>query len=779
MDIAAILAYACSTQLAGEPISSPAAEARLKTEVVRHVTDPDVHKKIPLLLLRLRQQKTPTVELVDLMAQRIVRQHYAQSTSKILPFNDPIVHPSYGSVSLRDGYRVFQVLHGDFQDDGWSCGLRSDLTAAGFQSSIQSGKLLLSDEEIGEQCKAMRLACGGLKGSIEYIILRSKLDAVCSLLKAEQSNIDSTLELLGGPDPNIYKVFLSIHPDYFIQRQSLVFLRNPPHIFHAVALLGKAYRKEVKAVGDELVDLLLEEYMRQKGSFVDIDRMIDQLCVHVPQGDADLKSLHIWARDKERYRSCILALCLASGPVAMRKRLLAISQSVPPLMLSIEALKQEFMSLDAALLDSAKIDACREGLRKSISQLVTRMLEKLWSFNPSLRALKEAIERSDCPFVASAMALFPSSDPVNDDIIGLLKKSTKPEVAHALMHIGETQHAKIHECVGGINALLEIFLKDNLVDILNTLRTVQAPQVQRAIELLSGKEDRDPQLEKILRQARLLLLEADTQKLREALRIIDPQYPDLSVGVIDAHVLHDLQTELNKLKDPLVGQCIELLNKASTQQEALGAVPLLEKITRGAVKEARALLESDHTVADWNVGNEYPLARERIAGIKNTLPQVGEYADPDHLIKLSGMPALGLSADHVHILGDFTQQGQLLFNLSDGICAQTLTDFQRNQLEACEGPEAVSRRVEEAIREHFKTHYVDPHKTGVHHFICNIKRPCLHWIYIGLVKLSGKKPILVVLDSKNFPISVDVQSPLVGTDTMVAFLYNRFIRPFD
>jgi hypothetical protein len=156
---------------------------------------------------------------------------------------------------------------------------------------------------------------------------------------------------------------------------------------------------------------------------------------------------------------------------------------------------------------------------------------------------------------------------------------------------------------------------------------------------------------------------------------------------------------------------------------------------------------------------------------------MGIYADPDHLLKCAKMKVLGLASDHVHILGDFKRKG-LLLDLADGI-SLGVSDDERAHIESCESDEEKSKRVVEAIKKQFKEQYLDKDVTGAHHFYCNIQYPSDHWIMVSLVKFKGKKPILVLLDSMNYQIVNRPDSSLVGTDTVLSFLYNSFIRPFN
>ncbi len=61
-------------------------------------------------------------------------------------------------------------------------------------------------------------------------------------------------------------------------------------------------------------------------------------------------------------------------------------------------------------------------------------------------------------------------------------------------------------------------------------------------------------------------------------------------------------------------------------------------------------------------------------------------------------------------------------------------------------------------------------KARAYHFICNLE--AYHWILISIVKRVDRGPIIIILDSAQFPV------PHRGNEQYITFLYTTFIQPF-
>ena len=788
MDVQALLVVAFGGQLLTEtsPVTLPDAQVWVKSEVQNHMRiDAEAAKRMPLWLLELKQAGMLKREYLPSIVQDVVRRHYVAASCKLLPLPESIFNDRYGNLSQRDLLRVFYLLHGDEQPDGWSCGFRSDFSAAALHKELQSGSLVLSHENIGQTCHDLREKTPGLKESIEYIILRSKLDQVVSILKRDTFTLDLALDLLRKDKPDFKEVLLKIQADYFIRKVALDFLsETPPRLCDAIALLGKAYCKEVRDFSDELVHLLVEKLEEQNDLRDRVSTLILSILQEAshyklpphPQKDSDFNCFIAWGENLVEHRAQFVAIALQSGHSGVRKCIeTKVCKNRPLLKKCFEELELALREVDLSKLAASKVEDCRSRLRKYVKSSIQKVQDELCEEDPRLKKICEILDRSMCPQLKSAIALFNSSDSANDEVVALLRRSAHPQIAPALLCLKE--HSEIQECISEIAQLLQIYEKENIARIIADLSKVNAPQATKVIELLgiSKKDGEDSQFEHTMRMARHLLMEADRQKISEAFLTLEPQYPKFDPVTYTEAVVKKIDEDLEKSKDPSIMNAINLLEVSCTQKDAQGAEALIEKGDMAAKKDALALLRSDHTAGvAWCVLDDCKMAADCIDAIKVTLPAENKYADPDHLIRLATMPALGLPPENVHILGDFKQKGNLLFDFSDAI----LSDAQQGDLQACMTEEEQSKMVEDAIRTHFKKNYLDNDAVcGAHYFVCNITRS--HWILVALVKLPRKKPILVILDSKNFTIQSNNSSNSVGTDTVIAFLYNRFIRPFN
>ncbi len=790
MEMQALLFVALGGQLLTEtgPVTLPEAQSLVKMEVHRHInTDAEAAKKIPLRLLELKQAGMLKREYLGSIVQDLVRQHYTASSCKLLPLPEAIFNDRYGNISQRDLLRIFYPLHTDQQEDGWSCGFRSDFSVAALRKALQTSAVVLSHEDLGHACRELREKAPGLKQSIEYIILRSKLDAVVSLLRSSEKGITEGLEILRKEAADCIKVLLQIQPDYFILKVAREFLReNSPLIFDAISLLGKATNKEVKAFSSELVNLLVRRLQDDNARLVRVNDIVVQIFSMIEplvnaNSDFDLKQFVSWAVDITKHRAEILALALKSGHVGVRRQVEALCKINEPLKLLFEELETELCAVDLNGLD---LHVIRGHLDNYAQPSLQAFQNNLCEADSVLKATCRVLERATCPKFRAALALFNTAEPVNDEIITLLRASTHPRKGLALTCIDEKEHMKIQSCIVALKALLYKYRRDNVEQIIAQLSQVKdVQQVKRAIELLGGKKDseegEDPELNKTLHEAKQLLEEVDRQKIVGALKILEPTCC-FERTKPHADVMRKLCEELEEIKDSSISVAIMFLKHAQTQQEALKAVALIENGNASNKKDALALLHSDHTAgAAWSVSDDCVLAAESIRTLKMYMPAEGALATAENLKCLAGMPVLGLPRENVHILGDFLKRG-LLFDFSDPILDSGISDAERTELEKCTSREQQSALVEDAIKKHFREHYIEKGPvSGAHYFICNITRPAEHWIVVAVVKFAHKKPILVVLDSKNYAIQPKNSVGSVGADTVIAFLYNRFIRPFN
>ncbi len=789
MDFQAMLAIAFSGQLLTEtsPIQLAEAHTWVKAEVQKYVTDADLIKKVPLRLLKLKQLGKLNRECLASITQNIIQEHFMAPSCKCLPLPETIVSDRYANVSPSGLLRVFNLLHADQQGDGWSCGFRAVFSAAALHKVLTSGSRVLSHEDIGRICRDFRERVPGLNHSIDYIALRSKLDAVITLVRKDQKDIDEALKMLGKDTPDCMKVLLQLQPDYFILKAACQFLQeHSPPVLDAVALLGKATGVEAKALSAELVQLLVNQLQQDSSRlrhFTEVtDRIFSLAKSLVDQSsDFDLKRFVSWSEKSDVHKAEMVALALKSGHVGVRRQVEALCATNRQLKSLFDELAAVLYGLDLQGLDLGAMRARLDTLTKPSLQ---RVLHNLCVLDSRLTSTCTMVRESSlCPKLRSAIALFNTPEPFNDEIIALLRASKHPSIGSALLCIDEAEHSKIQGCIRALKALLYKYRRDNVDQIIADLRQVKDDQVKRAIELLGGKrgkgEGEDTELDKTLHDAKQLLEEVDRQKLVRALKILEPTCI-FEQTHSDVRAIQKLIEELRLVKDPSIAQAIHVLKYAHTHSDALKAVSMIERGDVVAQKDARALLQSDHTAgAAWRVQDDCVLAAECIRSLQASIAAEGELATAEHLIRLAGMPALGLPHENVHILGDFLGRG-LLFDFSDAILDSGISDAERTALEKCKSREQQSALVEDAIKKHLQENYLEKASVnGAHYFICNIKRPSEHWIVAATVKFAHKKPILVILDSMNYPIQSDTISNGVGTDAVVAFLFNKFIRPFN
>jgi hypothetical protein len=533
----------------------------------------------------------------------------------------------------------------------------------------------------------------------------------------------------------------------------------------------------------------------KSGVSVQLDGIITNLYAAIPDQKGHIQSeveLFIsWGKDVPSNRHKIVRFILTNmqpGMSAMARHVRALCHSVPRMKDFCEQVKKELAQLEKGL-DSNSIDGCRKQLDDTACMKFTSAQNQICNIDQRMGAICRAIDSCVCPKITVALSLFHSgADFDNDDIVDFLKRSQKDDINDALAHINEDEHTKIQTCIAKLTGLLALL--DRVGDGLNKIRDdlnnelemaqsfVQEMQADvrslrsRLSDPTIGEPNLVSNLDTALREARDLLQKADSQRIIEAFRILQPEYPEQGSSSHDSIVA--VSRLLAQLKDPSVKTTLATLDRAKTYDEALKVVGAIEQITSIDTDDVVTLLKSDQRKEESSTRSDSTAVGAMIAGIKRSTLKEGDLAAPDHLFKLARMPDLELPLENVHILGDFVGQG-LLFDIGDGVLFG-IPSQERAQIERSETKGEQSERVVRAIRDHFKTHYLDKDETGAHYFICNLKRPSNHWIKVALVKIKGKKPLLTLLDSKNYPIHPDPNSEQVGTDTVLAFLYEKFLR---
>lgn len=88
-----------------------------------------------------------------------------------------------------------------------------------------------------------------------------------------------------------------------------------------------------------------------------------------------------------------------------------------------------------------------------------------------------------------------------------------------------------------------------------------------------------------------------------------------------------------------------------------------------------------------------------------------------------------------------------------------------NAIEEVENLYHISDTVASGFREDFN-------KRGLVSFLCFIYEPDVHWIKCSIIKFDGYKPIMIILDSYNFPITEDGDAAKV-----ISFVYEKMLGP--
>ncbi len=771
-----LLLAALGGQLLSETDPQTFAESRafVKDTLRQHVTDPALFEEAACTLLKLKQSGSFNPASCGQIIEELVKAHYLDGFSTHIPFPDGISSMQYGYVIASDALRIFNLGHGNCHQVGWS-GARAVFSAAALQQQLQSG--LLSSRSLDAACHDMYTTNPGINRSIEYSVFRSKVNAVCSLLRRDQGKLDEAWALLSKDTPDTLKVLWHMQPDYFIRRTGLDFLRSY-RVTNAISLFGKASHAALREVSTELVKVIIG--VLDAASLEKIDKMLHDMYIaigmHRNVSDPDLKRFFLWKDDIKAYRSQIISLVLTGRPSSVGKQLAALCKA-DHIKVCGEKLRRELAHLDASPSRfKSKISDCILLVHKAIAENIVQAQDACCTKDDRLCVISGTINGCDCPWAKTALALFNSPDCEIDDVIDLLKKSSKRGILEALSMINESEHERIQMSSEKLRKDLEACRRENLAGMFRELEPLTTSQVQKAKKKLREKQRDGSQLETTLRQELQLLQDIERDRMSAVFAKLDLECPKAGQSWYKDEGIFlepaELQEALAKFKDPAIGEAIKVLENAVTQEDALKALDAIRRI-KIDTKDARALLESDHTnVESWSVADDCILAGEAIQGIRKNLPEENRVAHPDHLLSLVRLPNLGLPRENIHILGDFKNAGQLLFDPTDAILSQ-----QADLLgEGGETDEQKSERVANAIKKHFEEQYLDKDSAGAHHFICKIQRPSEHWILVSLIKFAGKKPILVLLDSQNCPVESHSQSFHVGADTILAFLYTIFMR---
>ncbi len=757
-----------------DPQSLLDAQALVKDTLQQHIADPKLFKKAAVTLFKFGQSGSFERACCDQLIEDLVKAHYLDASSTRVPFSDGVSSMQYGYVIASDALRIFNLGHGNCHQVGWS-GARAVFNAAALQQQLQSG--LLSSRALDATCHDIYTTNPGIKRSIEYSIFRSKVNAVCSLLRRDQSKLDEAWALLNKDKPDTLKVLWHMQPDYFIRRTGLDFLRSY-HVTNAISLLGKASHVALREVSAELVKVCIG--ILDAASLEKIDKMLHDMYTAIGVqrnvSDPDLKRFFLWKDDIKKYRSQIISLVLTGRPSSVGKQLAALCKA-DHVKVCGEKLRRELAHLDASPSRfKSKISDCILLVHKAVAENIVQAQDACCTKDDRLCVISGTINGCDCPWAKTALALFNSPDCEIDDVIDLLKKSSKRGILEALSMINESEHERIQMSSEKLRKDLEACRRENLAGMFRELEPLTTPQVQKAKKKLREKQRDGLQLETTLREELQLLQDIERDRMSAVFAKLDLECPKAGQSWYKEEGLFlepaELQEALAKFKDPAIDEAIKVLEDAVTQEDALKALDAIRRI-KIDTKDARALLESDHTnFESWSVADDCILAGEAIQGIRKNLPEENRIANPEHLLSLVRLPNLGLPRENVHILGDFKNAGQLLFDPTDAILPQ-----QADLLgEGCESDEQKSERVANAIKKHFEEQYLDKDSAGAHHFICKVQRPFEHWVLVSLVKFAGKKPILVLRETQNCPVESHSQSFLVGSDTVLAFLYNTFMR---
>ncbi len=764
-------------QLLSATLSLEEAQVFVKDTLRLFITDEEISKKeifkkASRTLFKLKQSASLDREKCCLLFDELIKDH---SSCKLLPLPRIIDSARYGNASVLASQRVFYLQHDDQQDDSWSCGYRSILSAAWLQSHLKPGSVM-SSTDLGSMCRDLRLRNPGIRGCIEYIAFRTKIEEVRSLIREDQNNVEEALALLSEQEPDTLKVLLQLQPDYFIRRVVLKFLKanlKDGRIVDSIALMGKASHNAIKAAGTQLVKLVMRKITVSK-----VDALLKAIQDALKrEKDSELKRIvsgtHLEARVE------MVELMLTSRPLSLKNQIAALCERDSAVKERYKQLRQELERVKSLNFSefSAEIEACRNKVKAVIEANTQEIQDVLCANDPRLREINQVIDRCGDPKIRAALALFHSADFAHDEVIDLLKSSEINGIQGALQLIDESQCTLIQKYIADVTERLAKNEPEGPASIGGSSSDSAVERVlgllQMAVDLLNEKR---VDAEKNIREARNVWREAVNERFLNAFSRLGFGCPKAGVLTVPTE---QLRGYVEKLRDPLIDRAKRALDNLQPGDDMRNAVAAIRAIRDITTKEdAIALLQSDHTKGNaWTVSPVYKLACQRLVDIKSALPEYEDEAYVDHLIKLARMPMLGLPQDHVHMLGDFANRGdvanrgQLLFDFLDPFLSRILDSL----VDACETQDQKSDRAVDAIREHFKVKYLDTNTAGAHHFICRINGN--HWILVSLVKFADRKPILVVLDSFNKQIESNSGSGSVGADTVLAFLYNKLLVP--
>ncbi len=417
--------------------------------------------------------------------------------------------------------------------------------------------------------------------------------------------------------------------------------------------------------------------------------------------------------------------------------------------------------------DASRVAEALLLLQNVLHPTIQKALDDLCQLDPRLRAISGLIENVDCPNLKVALALLETPHINNDDIVAMIAVSSRPQKDAALRHIADAKHPEI---VQALQHLAQ-FNPEAVVRAIALLKESRDVAIVDAVKILQNAIDEN------IKRARLRIMYADHRVLEGAVKILEATYPLSSnpLQPADRGGVQRVVIALNGAGYPHVDQAFQILENDYT--DIAVACAELRRSDHPNKEDAIRILEVDCLKIDQEIaslegkpGCEIVLGR--LKGLKGSIPTKRACADPGHIATFLKMPCFNLPAGNVHILGNCRGQG-IFFNRDDAIPLPGVTAAMRQGLEDAQ----LSVYIERAIKSHFQREYIATNASGAHHFICYLNRPSLHWIMVSVVKIQGKKPILVVLDSMNYTVKPAPESDRDGADDMIAFLYNKFIKP--
>ncbi len=422
-------------------------------------------------------------------------------------------------------------------------------------------------------------------------------------------------------------------------------------------------------------------------------------------------------------------------------------------------------------LNGGNGNAALESLAKFEKPYIILAIDELCRLDDEISCVLEYIEHVEDPKVKVAFALF-LAEAECMDILSVLEQSEQ-EAMPGIIESVQRDRAKI---VQGISSLNQ-FDKKGLEEAKDHFRQVKKPPAITRVQQDLGelKEVVDQKVKQIHRQAkkceRLLVKDALVKEFidEKAEASVKPQSPEKS-SLIVARIVESLQKK---------SYCKEIREVLA----CLGAYPfdlkqavslLNERRDIELFKHACLMLSIDHKripAEILRISVENPNAEVVIAvleRVQSGSAKPGQLLDVQHVSDLCQLEKYNLIGRNVHIVGKDPQEGVLKFNRFDAICSEIPEE---EIIRAGDDDNIWNGLIESAIKNDIDKEFV--HEAlptpRVHHFLSNLPAPGEHWILISLVRIPGRKPFLVMLDSLNSGIDE-------RRANVLAFIYNKFIR---